>query len=280
MTLALIDADIVAFRSSAAVQTTTVWDEETTSVSADPERAAEEAIATCLAWAEGAHCRDIRLFFTGPSNFRKRVLPTYKGNRVVIDKPLAYASTVQAMQARFQSSTVNGLEADDLLGILLTTPGYEDSVCITLDKDLNTVPGKHYNPNKDTRVRTVGLVEADYYHLMQTLTGDTTDHYAGCPGMGAERAAVLLNSPVLQVARQHKVKSGPRKGTEETRWSTTPTSSQWAAVVSAYAKAGLTEADALVQARVARILRRSDYDHATRTIRLWHPYGEGQAAAA
>jgi hypothetical protein len=42
-------------------------------------------------------------------------------------------------------------------------------------------------------------------------------------------------------------------------------------VKNAYDKAGLTEEDALVQARVAYILRKSDYDRKTQTVKLWRP---------
>jgi hypothetical protein len=45
----------------------------------------------------------------------------------------------------------------------------------------------------------------------------------------------------------------------------------WRGVCKAYRAAKLTEADALTQARVARILRAQDYDKATKEILLWHP---------
>jgi hypothetical protein len=43
----------------------------------------------------------------------------------------------------------------------------------------------------------------------------------------------------------------------------------WDTVVEAYEKAGLTEDDALVTARLARILRAEDYDGVN--IKLWEP---------
>jgi DNA polymerase-1 len=42
-------------------------------------------------------------------------------------------------------------------------------------------------------------------------------------------------------------------------------------VVSLYAKAGLTEADALRQARLARILRWTDWDNKKKEPILWTP---------
>ena len=38
-----------------------------------------------------------------------------------------------------------------------------------------------FNPAKDTQVTNISQWEADYNHMMQTLTGDQTDGYAGCP---------------------------------------------------------------------------------------------------
>ena len=45
----------------------------------------------------------------------------------------------------------------------------------------------------------------------------------------------------------------------------------WARVVRTFESRGLTEEDALVQARVARILREGDYDFAERQPILWSP---------
>ena len=50
---------------------------------------------------------------------------------------------------------------------------------------------------------------------------------------------------------------------------------QWSSVVQAYQKAGLTEADALTQARCARILRNVDWDDNTGMIKLWEPTRDG-----
>lgn len=143
---------------------------------------------------------------------------------------------------------MDGLEADDLMGILATTEGYEDSIVVTLDKDLKTIPGRHYNPVKDDKPRTVTQAEADRYWLYQTLIGDSTDGYKGCPLIGPVKAEKIL-------------------GTE------TSLGALWGRVEATYKAAGVGVAGCLQQARVARILRRSDYCKDTKTIRLWHPSG-------
>ena len=87
------------------------------------------------------------------------------------------------------------------------------------------------------------MEEADRWHLAQTLIGDPTDNYKGCPKIGAVGAKKILDKDC-----------------------------SWAAVVAAYEKAGLSEEDALAQARVARILRFEDVDEDMNPI-LWTPKG-------
>jgi len=247
LTVALIDGDIVAFRASAAAQRDIHWDDgDTPTQHTDARGAAEKAVNDVAKWAEAAKCTEIIVAFTGRKNFRKLVLPSYKGNRVNA-KPLAYVYTVDAIAAAFETRLVEGLEADDLLGIMLTNPKYSDAVCITIDKDLRTVPGIHLNPVKERRPVRVRRPAADYYWMTQALTGDTTDGYKGLPGTGPAKAAKILGAP---------------GGTAV---------SLWPRVVAAYATKKLTEADALVQARVARILRFDDYDRINKGVRLWHP---------
>jgi len=45
----------------------------------------------------------------------------------------------------------------------------------------------------------------------------------------------------------------------------------WPSVVEAYKKAKLTEEDALMNARCARILRASDWDFKKEEVKLWTP---------
>jgi DNA polymerase-1 len=89
--------------------------------------------------------------------------------------------------------------------------------------------------------------------------------------VGLETAAKIIEQGILKVPYEHTLKRGPRKGETEMRYEETETDDLWAAVVSHYEAAGLTEEDALVQARVARILHRSDYDMDKKEPILWTP---------
>lgn len=250
MTVALLDGDIIAFRSAVGGEQTFDWGEGVKSSQASHEHAQAAADAACHlveAWRFLSGCKDVLVTFTGRNNFRYRVLPTYKHNRSGKVKPMAYEYTVQAVKDRFPCQLVDGLEGDDLMGILVTTlPKYAGAVVLTLDKDLRGVPGLHLNPLKDKFVCEVTEPQADRYWLSQVLTGDTCDGYVGIPGVGPKKAEKIL---------------GGQASTVEL----------WSRVLQAYLDAGLTEAAALQQARVARILRRCDFDKATKSVRLWHP---------
>lgn len=248
MTLALIDGDLICYRAAVVQEDVLRWDRATVTktLTGSPKAAAEMALELVKAWSKLAGCSRALVCFTGSDNFRKRLLPSYKANRQG-GKPLVYQETVMAVEDRFRTERIHGLEADDLLGILATTvPKYADAIVVSLDKDLRTIPGRHLNPGKDTSPVTVSELEADRAWLMQTLTGDTSDGYVGIPGVGPKKAEKFLAGSMTLPA-------------------------MWRKVVEVFRAARLSETDALTQARVARILRRSDYDKESKSIRLWHP---------
>ena len=183
---------------------------------------------------------NIMCFSDGTNNFRKGILSSYKLNRVSKRKPLSYPKVVDWIKENYKTYQRPSLEADDCLGILSTmNPGH--SIIISADKDFKTVPGLFYNFMQD-KFMNIKEPEADYWHLYQTLIGDITDNYKGCPKVGSVTAKKLLD--------------------KECSWKT---------VVDAYAKQGLSEDDALVQARVARILRKDDYDFKGHKPIPWNP---------
>ena len=116
------------------------------------------------------------------------------------------------------------------LGFATMPPNKAQAIMVSDDKDLKTVPGRLYRPMSD-ELMTITEAEADYNFLLQTLTGDTTDGYPGLKGYGPKTAEKLLGSRPA-----------------------------WSLVEQAYIKAGQTREDALVQARLARILRWTDWD--------------------
>ena len=179
-------------------------------------------------------CKTPVVVLSDKHNFRKDIAPFYKANRKNTRRPMLLNFAKDYMRERFRATSKANLEADDYMGILAM--GYPDSVIWSEDKDLMTIPGKHL-VNED--IIEVSLEEADRNFYTQVLTGDTTDNYRGCPGVGAVKAAKIL-----------KDKHTPFE--------------MWSAVLEAFEKAGLTEDEAILQARLAHIKREDRTD-------LWSP---------
>jgi 5'-3' exonuclease len=188
-----------------------------------------------------------------PANFRFGIDPTYKNNRTNSRKPLCYTQLRMDVEKDYTCKNFLGLEADDVMGIFATAPGKAQRIIISQDKDMQTIPTQVWRQGD---LMTVTEAEADYYHMFQTLVGDITDGYKGCPGIGKVKAEKLLT---VKDPDTKEVTPAWLRGY------------MWEAVVTAYVKAGLTEADALTQARLARILRWSDWDNDKKEPILWTP---------
>jgi DNA polymerase-1 len=242
-TTLLIDADVVAYEAASSVEVATHWGDGYWTWHCDENEvksAVKDRIDRLMDTLQGT---DYKLCLTdSEGNFRKKVLPTYKGNRANVKKPLVLMSIKQWMIDELGAYFRPGLEGDDCMGILATMKGMGDKVIVSIDKDMKTIPGLFYRDVVDGHIVEISEAEADYWHLYQTLTGDTTDGYAGCPGIGPKKAETILGGEA-----------------------------NWDAVVRTFEKAGLNESEALVQARVARILRASDYDFKKKEPILWQP---------
>ena len=245
----LIDADMFAFIACTGATHEAEWESGISSYFADFEEVKanftsrlDAAIETALAHHHYTGDYDILLCLSDPDdNFRRRVLPTYKAHRKG-QKPLCYWKLCDWMKREGAVYIRPSLEADDCIGILATMEKNRDNcLIISGDKDMKTLPGRQYDFLRDIYAE-LSEEDADRNFLMQTLTGDPTDGYSGCPKIGAVNATRILDEDC-----------------------------SWAAVVRAFEKQHLTEQDALTQARVARILRASDYDFKKKEVRLWTP---------
>ena len=246
MTTALIDADIVAYRAASVSQENIDWKDGKEGLTISNQQALASAKFIVEDWTKRADCNKPILCFTGENNFRKEIFPKYKANRKG-EPPKLLAETIEWLKANYESYSVNRLEADDLMSVFATSGYVNAHTIVSIDKDLLTVPAVVFNPDKDRRPRRISVQQADRFWMTQVLTGDSSDGYKGIPRVGKKKAEKIL-------ART---------------WSNLP--NLWDAVLQAYLDAGLTEEDAITQARVARILRSEDYNADRKEIRLWHP---------
>ena len=130
-----------------------------------------------------------RIFLTGDTNYRTEAatIAPYKGNRTQ-PKPLHWKAIRRYLIDKCDAEITDGNEADDALGIYQT----DDTIICTIDKDLDMVPGTHYNWDKDI-IYDVSPEQGVYNFYHQLLTGDSTDNIPGIPGIGAKRADLILN---------------------------------------------------------------------------------------
>lgn len=242
----LFDADMFVFEACSSVETEVQWEDELWTLHADAADAkakVDDRIAAITDKVlnqlkhEGEY--QILMCFTDDTNFRKEILPSYKANRIGKRKPVCYRAVKEWVKDNYTTYQRPGLEADDCIGILATTK--PNTVAISGDKDFKSIPGRFYDYRRD-EYHEISTEEADYWHMYQTLIGDTADNYSGCPGVGEKTAEKILADGTV-----------------------------WSVVVSQFVKKGLTEHDALTQARVARILRKEDYDFKAKKVKLWKP---------
>lgn len=298
----LIDADVLAFVAAAASQR---FLEDTYGyIRPFANKASGEAVLENMLHSmkdqlgEGKDTQCTFVLSDPVNNWRRSVDPLYKTNRTG-ERPLLLDHLKDYCREKYGAWHWEYLEADDTLSILMTTPleikgGVLTSmppgtdldaggltvprlVCVGRDKDFKSIPGLHHSWKQDVDasgnmlVREVSPWEADRFHLMQALAGDRVDGFAGCPGIGMDRAAAIIDNPVRLVPQEGVKTRGVNKGEAVTKWLAEPTRDYWACIVSHYRKAGLGEPEALVTARLARLLRYGEYDPETHELTLWTP---------
>lgn len=87
---------------------------------------------------------------------------------------------------------VEGMEAEDAVSMMAHAYKKDNPFIVHIDKDLNQIPGYHYNFNKKTHYHITDA-EAQRNLFMQVLTGDTTDNVPGIEGVGKVTAERILN---------------------------------------------------------------------------------------
>jgi len=247
MSTLLVDADVVAYQVSFASEEPIRWGDQEDefaiwtlhSDELDCTRRIKDYFNTLK---QDTQCKEIISAFSDKDNFRKELYPDYKLNRTKQRKPLTLQYCRDYIYKNYNGFIRPRLEADDILGILATSSIIKgNKIICSIDKDLNQIAGLHYNP---TLKEFYGITkkQADYNFYYQCLVGDSTDNYKGAPTYGDVKTKKTL----------------------------TRKKNLWKVVKDCFKEQGLTEDDALTQARLARILRNTDYDFKKKQPILWN----------
>ncbi len=284
----LIDADIPIFMCSATNENPIYWGDGLWTLHSYEESTLNDFDYFIETIASELRADRVVLTVSDDANFRKDILPSYKHNRTNKRQPMLRYLLKDHAENEYDCYKRPGLEGDDVLGILAGSHKIikGERVIVSIDKDMKTIPGKILNWNHAWFAKNKGLIksvedaifevtdeQADYFHLLQTLAGDTVDGYGGCPGIGMQTADAILQEPAHVVYPVTSVvKSGKNKGTEKLTWKKIKGDfTLWETIVSYFNKAGLSAEDALVQARVARICRYQDYNFKKGEVIPWTP---------
>lgn len=240
----LIDGDILVVSTGAALEEEVDWGDDVWTLTCDVGKVKATILDTIKRIERDLDADASVICLSKGDTFRHEIYPAYKAGRS--RKPVGTNEVKRWLIEEHGAKLKPGIEADDVMGILATNPRIikGEKIIVSADKDMLTIPGKLY---RNGEIVTVTPEEATRHWLTQTLTGDTTDGYPGCPGIGGIKAISILAKAEADGV------------------------SLWDAVVATYQSKGLTAEDALLQARLARILHNDDYDHQKKEPILWTP---------
>jgi hypothetical protein len=138
------------------------------------------------------HCDDYKGFLTGKGNFRNDIAKTvpYKGTRPS-EKPVHLQALRDHLVTSWGFVVVDGIEADDAVGIAAYELEEDESIMVHIDKDLNQFRGHHYNYRKKEKYY-VSEFAGWYSFYLQILTGDRIDNIEGLKGIGPAKGAKIL----------------------------------------------------------------------------------------
>ena len=247
----LIDADILCYHVAAINEEKVDFgDGQGEFYKLSPLKISQDIEQIIQRWMAETKVKDYRVCLSDPKkNWRKSLDPTYKQGRLHVRKPALLNDTKHFMYQTYATSVTPWLEADDVMGILATNPKRKvEYVIVSEDKDMRTIAGLVYHPHRpENGIMRITTLQANQFLMWQTLCGDQTDEYPGCPGIG--KSSVYAQD-VLELTKPLDL---------------------WNCVIDGYASKGFTEKHAVHQARLACIAKHWNWDNETKRIKLWNP---------
>ena len=237
MTTLLIDADYIVYKACASAEYDIDWGDDVIMVGSRFSEAYANVTRELNKIKSAFFDSDVILFFSDAVNFRKSVEKSYKGHRNR-KKPCGYRRVIHKLHEHYRVIRMPQLEADDAMGIYATSN--DECVIVSPDKDMKQIPGTLYNLDETFKIDKQSGWE---WFLIQTLAGDSTDGYSGAPGFGVKTSVKFFS--------EHGY--------------------TWDSVVKAFESKGLTSDEALLNARLAKILTADDYDFKENRPILWTP---------
>ena len=179
--IALIDADSLLYRVGFAAE-----DEHENIAKARLDETLEMLIFQDL-----EKCDKYQCFISGVTNFRYAMAMTvpYKGNRHKLKRPKHLEALKEHIVVKWDAVVSNNKEADDDVCIAAHEEPY--SIIAHIDKDLDQIPGSHYNYVKK-EFYNIGKFEGLKNLYKQALVGDVADNIKGVKGIGKVKAEKLL----------------------------------------------------------------------------------------
>jgi DNA polymerase-1 len=239
----LVDGDLLSYKITSALEETIDWGNDNWTLWSDFSLAKQLWTQSIGFYMGLTKSKNPIICFSDEKNFRKQLDGDYKSYRKKIRKPICYKALKDWIKKTHICVWYKGLEGDDTIGLLATGQYKNNCVIVSGDKDMRTIPAWQMCIIDD-QLEKVDNKLADYNFCTQVLTGDISDGYKGCVGVGAIKASrVLLDK-----------KSLPEL---------------WEAVLKEYTRNKYQIDDAYHQARLARILREGEYNYKTNKPVLW-----------
>lgn len=133
-------------------------------------------------------------YLSGKRNFRYSIYPDYKANRKDMARPVHLAALKQHLIEEWGAVVSDGNEADDEVSIAQCT-GPGDTCIFHVDKDIDQIPGDHYNFNKGEFYHVTNEQGMRHFYF-QLIMGDKADNIPGFDGKMRPKVPRFLEASV------------------------------------------------------------------------------------